>query len=81
MAILLDLSIDAGYTVYLLILYYKIIVIFPSFFDPFVEIIVGIDMGDQCLYLALFFIQAMRCIMIALQMVWRDIFNSQIRLL
>lgn len=31
------------------------IVIFPSFFDPFVEIIVGIDMGDQCLYLALFF--------------------------
>lgn len=55
MAILLDLSIDAGYTVYLLILYYMYIVIFPSFFDPFVEIIVGIDMGDQCLYLALFF--------------------------
>lgn len=55
MAILLDLSIDAGYTVYLLILYYKIIVIFPSFFDPFVEIIIGIDMGDQCLYLALLF--------------------------
>lgn len=43
------------YCIFINFILHVYIVIFPSFFDPFVEIIVGIDMGDQCLYLAFFF--------------------------